>query len=662
MPPNKRDGALDMYIELVKEDIINGLKFVANGNLDDEEEKALKCLMNDENIVIRPADKGSGITIVDKDEYVRTVEHDIQNNQETYKKVDSDQTDTVNTKVKRIVKDLYHQGLIDEQIKNYIMPNTYHTRKGIVKANPKVHKKNIPYRTIVSTINHPTQRLAEVAEKELEEHVTNLPSHIKDTTDFLKKVETIKENIPDDFILFTMDVKALYPSIPRQETIKACKEALERRTDQTISTAAVIKMIETVLENSTFSFNNQHYVQTDGTAIGSKLGKNLACTYMGQWEQELLTKSPVKPFTYYRFIDDIFGIWTGTEVELKNFTELANSIHDRIKVEITSSRSDINFLDVHMIANGRTLFTTIFSKPTDKHMYLHKKSDHPHTTKKAIPIGLGIRAKRICSNANYYEENKQQIITNLHKRGYKKKEVKDSMTRVDQMKRNELLEYRKKNKKDNRVPLVITYNRGLPNVQKIVHNRLKVLHRSQRMREVFKDSPVTAFRRDRNLQDILVHSKCRKMFNENSKGTHKCVKQCKICQHMKCGTHHRSICGDMFCFNDSFDCRSSNCVYGIYCKKCNCIIYVGETGTTIYTRFQNHLSVVRNKKNDPISYHFNSDKHSAQDLYIVGIEVLSDNDIHYRKVRESFWIKKLQTIQPNGLNQNGGVGDQTRDL
>ena len=67
--------------------------------------------------------------------------------------------------------------------------------------------------------------------------------------------------------LFTMDVKALYPSIPRKETLETCRKSLG------IPSEAVMTMINTVLENNNFKFNGQNYIQTDGTAIGSKLDK-----------------------------------------------------------------------------------------------------------------------------------------------------------------------------------------------------------------------------------------------------------------------------------------------------------------------------------------------------------------------------------------------------
>ena len=34
-----------------------------------------------------------------------------------------------------------------------------------------------------------------------------------------------------------------------------------------------------------------------------------------------------------------------------------------------------------------------------------------------------------------------------------------------------------------------------------------------------------------------------------------------------------------------------------------------------------------------------------------------NKDVHPRKIRESFWIKKLQTLKPKGPNMNSGIGD-----
>ena len=113
----------------------------------------------------------------------------------------------------------------------------------------------------------------------------------------------------------------------------------------------------------------------------------------------------------------------------------------------------------------------------------------------------------------------------------------------------------------------------------------------------------------------------------------------------------------MYRFTDHIDCKTSNVVYGIKCIKCEKLVYVGETGVSLYERFQNHLSAIRSNKDEPIPNHFNNNNHDVSDLGIVGIEKIKQNDILLRKAKETFWIRKFETVQPKGLNQNEGLGD-----
>jgi hypothetical protein len=129
---------------------------------------------------------------------------------------------------------------------------------------------------------------------------------------------------------------------------------------------------------------------------------NYASTYLGVWEQQLLEQSSDKPHTYFRYVDDIWGIWLHGEKKLKKFHDLANSIHPRIKIELKFSKNQIEFLDTIIVLDNGFLKTKLYEKPTDKHMYLHKRSDHPKTVKKSIPYGLGVRVKRICDDKEEY--------------------------------------------------------------------------------------------------------------------------------------------------------------------------------------------------------------------------------------------------------------------
>ena len=60
--------------------------------------------------------------------------------------------------------------------------------------------------------------------------------------------------------------------------------------------------------------------------------------------------------------------------------------------------------------------------------------------------------------------------------------------------------------------------------------------------------------------------------------------------------------------------------------------------------------MIRTRKEDTVANHFYSDGHTVEDFSVVGIEKVYGEDT-YRKVRESFWIKKLRTLAPEGINR-----------
>ena len=93
--------------------------------------------------------------------------------------------------------------------------------------------------------------------RELQPLLANIPSYIKDTIDFLNKLSRI-DNIPDNTILVTLDVTALYSSILHNDGIGACKKYLDRRTPLTTSSEDICQLINFMLENNVFTFKGEY--------------------------------------------------------------------------------------------------------------------------------------------------------------------------------------------------------------------------------------------------------------------------------------------------------------------------------------------------------------------------------------------------------------------
>ena len=135
-----------------------------------------------------------------------------------------------------------------------------------------------------------------------------LESFIKDTNVFLKKLNRLRD-LPDDFLLCTIDVVGLYSNITHKEELKAIRKALDKRVDQTISTDSLTLLAECVLENNIFENNMKSFKQLHWTVIGTKFTSPYASLCMGYREDKILNSLVVKSLVWWRFINHIFRNW-----------------------------------------------------------------------------------------------------------------------------------------------------------------------------------------------------------------------------------------------------------------------------------------------------------------------------------------------------------------
>jgi len=61
--------------------------------------------------------------------------------------------------------------------------------------------------------------------------------------------------------------------------------------------------------------------------MGTKMAVAFSVICMADFEERLLEASPIKPFVWKRFIDDIFSLWDIPAEEVKTFVDFANSFH-----------------------------------------------------------------------------------------------------------------------------------------------------------------------------------------------------------------------------------------------------------------------------------------------------------------------------------------------
>ena len=163
--------------------------------------------------------------------------------------------------------------------------------------------------------------------------------------------------------------------------MKACIEKLETRKKISIPSKTLGSLILLVLKSNAFRFGDFVYKQIMGTAMGTPMAPNYANLFMAKFEEDAITSyhasTGLKTHVWYRYIDDIFLIWTHGDEELQKFLLYLDTfsgtrnMKSKIKFEINKSEKEVNFLDVTIKVENGMLTTSLFSKPTDAHLYLN---------------------------------------------------------------------------------------------------------------------------------------------------------------------------------------------------------------------------------------------------------------------------------------------------
>ena len=527
------------------------------------------------------------------------------------------------------------------------------TNLGKMYLLPKIHKRlyDVPGRPVISNCGTPTEKASEFLDNQLKEVMQNGWSYIKDSNDFKHL-----KNIPDNALLVTSDVVGLYPSIPHEAGLRALKEVLDRREEKKISTEDLVKMAEFVLKNNYFEFNGQVKHQISGTAIGTKFAPTYACIFIDEVETNFLETQEFQPLVWFRYIDDVFFIWTHGPDKLVSFMTEFNNYHPNIKFTYESNKENITFLDLNVSLSGSKLTTDLHTKSTDKHQYLHYTSAHSAHTKRSIIYSQALRMSRICSYKNDFEKHLVDMKSWFQARGYPSDLIQKETNKV---KFSGNRDKNKSKKKSKGVPLVITFHPLLKDAGNIIHKNLYLLYMDQEAQRVFTPGPMITFRSARKLSSYLVRAKLYPL--ERTVGSCKCYgNRCEVCDNVtETSTFTSTVTQNTYKINHQFNCSEKCLVYLLTCNKCF-KQYVGQTVDEFRRRWNNYKSNDRKfQRLEPcmqehLFSHFSMAGHNGF-LNDVSITFIDKTDPTDPLRREDYWRQTLKTMVPYGLNIEDSV-------
>lgn len=610
-----------------------------NNNLKTEEVSALFELKKKKHIVIKPADKGSAVVILDREQYVYEIKRQLSDNI-YYKKLDKPIFMETIPLIQEILLKLKKKKFINAKQFGYLKGDLQ-PRERRFYILPKIHKDpktwTIPFqipkgRPIVSDCGSETYFTAEFLDYFLNPLSNRHPSYVKDTYHFVELVKGL--TLPSNFYFFSMDVASLYTNIDIDAGISAVKKMFLRYPDPKRPDEELLQLLDINLRRNDFMFDGQFYLQIKGTAMGKRFAPAYANIFMAIWEEEVFLKCPKRPLYYFRYLDDVWGIWEGSEVEFLEFVSILNAHDPSIQLEAEFNEQSIDFLDTTVLKGqdfeeSRRLEVKVFFKKTDLHALLFKSSFHPKHVFAGLVKSQLLRFDRICTRKDFFMEAVMILFRSLRKRGYSRPFLRKCLKNFRISKQKE---------GGNLIPLISTFD----SVSTTLNGMWKSNFKKMVGPEFLPNCRViSAYRRNANLKDLLVFAKLPSLQEE------------RVRRHADQFTNLRFIKsskeGTMFKITQSFSWKSCNCVYVLFCVKCN-LKYVGETKNSLSLRLTQHRYNVRNKKElqTLVVQHFLL--HGWDSLRMAGLQRSDTWTDVERKKTERRWIYLLGTREPHGLN------------
>ena len=379
------------------------------------------------NSIITTADKGGKWTVLSPQLYKEEAALQLSN-PTFYRRIPDDSSQRVKSRISQLLNHLRDQGFITKRELNFLLPPTSFKERPFYLL-PKLHKTTWPNpgmppgRPIISDKESITRNASNIVEFFLKPLCILLPSHLKDSNHLVALLR--RSTISETSILFTFDVAALYTNVPIEEGITCVSQAFLSHPCSSRPDATIISILRLLLTTNTFRFDDQHFQQVHGVAMGKCFGGSFANLFLGTWERNALATFPVRPAMWTRFQDDILGIWNHGAARLEDFHRHLNQQHPRISLTLHYGRQ-VNFLDLTISARGNNIDYSVYAKDTDTHFVLPRDSHHPRHVFKGLLFGELLRFATHSSSRESFEHTVSTVSPVWKSLGYSRAMIRTS--------------------------------------------------------------------------------------------------------------------------------------------------------------------------------------------------------------------------------------------
>jgi len=389
-------------------------------NLTATQTSALKSLRRNPAIIIKPADKNLGTTVIQKTLYNELAQVHLTD-ANTYKQLPTDPLASTVKNINDKLSNLQRYSYLTKVQLSRLTPNKNST-PGKFYILPKLHKKTLESRPIVSNVSHPTKKISQFLHETMISTAESSQSYIKNSTDLTNLLKDIPAT-PNTFII-TADIKSLYTLIPNEEGVKNVVKEMSGKTK--LQPKALDTLLKLVLQNNIFKHGENHYIQENGTAMGTIMAPTYANVYLKSKEEKTILNPAFNPYLkniklFKRYIDDICIIYDNADNSMVDFIKLLKQAYEPLELTVKVGRQDQVFLDTEISIRPASITTQLHVKPLSNKTYIPPSSQHPPHMLKNIIYNDLLRVNRLCSEPMQRNKHELNFLAKAKRVGYDKK-------------------------------------------------------------------------------------------------------------------------------------------------------------------------------------------------------------------------------------------------
>ncbi|KAF0314113.1 hypothetical protein FJT64_015405 [Amphibalanus amphitrite] len=432
--------------------------------------ESLKSLTRDDSKVIVPADKAKALVVISKSDYTAALLRSLQS--PVYEEVTSDPAEAfagrfnehlltalAGPAVRGRRRDTMLKENNPEGYQLYRRLSKTHGRSGPFYGLVKTHKYSSPPSTDDDRLNwisnlklRPICPAHRGADYELTKHLTKClkvlprpPHSVSSPLQVLEMLQNMTHAV-NSCRLVSLDVEAMFPSIPTQTAISLIRTQLRDNRDA-LSDVTCLKP-DAVADLLNISIQNCHAViqdgdkerwfrQTTGLAMGKSYSPVVADLYMGHWEADLellAANCGGRVHAFCRYADDYLVLFEGSDDILNTWVNQLNSKDSSINVttDLEVNRQ-LPYLDICITRRDDKFCTKVYRKSCNTNQVPAFSSYTETRYLRAAIRSDCTRAIRYCSSMRDRQQELDFIRQKFHHHGYPRSFIDSAIqkTRTD---------------------------------------------------------------------------------------------------------------------------------------------------------------------------------------------------------------------------------------